>query len=147
MDNSTGNLEVVDNNNVSSGSENFMSNELEAQSKESTEKVYPKVKTNILFKHGNSDEWKKGYIHSRAGKATGIHQAKFNIQDHVTKDINFYDFDTEIAQWLPVPNEVMVTTSDKEAKSLAKLKELESWKKNSVYTEVEDHNQHAKSTR
>ena len=33
--------------------------------------VHPKVKTHILYKLNNDDNWRKGYVHSRAGKVHG----------------------------------------------------------------------------
>ena len=50
-------------------------------------------------------------------------------------------------EWLPVASEVLLTNLDKEAKLVAKEKELQCWKENMVYNEVEDTNQHAISTK
>ena len=33
--------------------------------------VHPKVKTHILYKLNKDDNWRKGYVHSRAGKVHG----------------------------------------------------------------------------
>ena len=71
----------------------------------------------------------------------------YNIENHDSKAITFYDFDKEITEWLPVASEILLTNLDKEAKLVAKHKELQSWEENMVYTEVENINQHVISTR
>ena len=115
-------------------------------------KSHPSVKSDILYrKQGSSDEWKRGFVYSRAGKVgkhrSGKHKAEFNIQDCETKEITQIDFDDGCIEWLPVSSEVLLTNHDKNALLNAKKLELENWKKNGVFEEVDDINQHAVNTR
>ena len=110
-------------------------------------KMLPGIKTHIMYKMNDSTEWKKGFVHSRAGKATGIHKTKYNIQDEDTKAITYHDFDKEVSEWLPVTSEVLLTNIDKQAKATAKSIELQNWKNNDAYVEVEDKDQYAISTK
>ena len=48
---------------------------------------------------------------------------------------------------MPITSNVFLTNNDKTAKMTAKNIELQSWKSNSVYTEVNDDDQYAITTR
>ena len=108
--------------------------------------VHPKVKTSILYKTGNSDSWLRGYVHSRAGKVKGKYESHFNIQSD-DNSITPYDFNKDIIEWEPVSNDVLITTQDNDAIFAAKQKEIENWKKNSVFEEVAFDDQDLISTR
>ena len=109
--------------------------------------VLPKVHTNILYKLDRNDEWRCGYVHSRADKSTGRNTGCFNIQDDDSNSVQWYDFNRSEIAWEPVPEEILITTNDNEAINTAKLKELENWSKNNAYIEVPNTGQHIISTR
>ena len=90
--------------------------------------VYPKLKSVIMFKVDNSDRWVEGFVYSRGGKVGGIYGAVFNIQNTQTGTYTYYNFDTDITEWQPVPSQTLITNTDKDSILLAKKKELESWK-------------------
>ena len=53
-----------------------------------------------------------------------------------------FDFSNNVEEWEPVCEEVLLTSNLKEESvQIAKLKELNSWKINDVYEEVEEHGQ------
>ena len=110
------------------------------------DQVMPHVRTNILYKL-NDDEWRRGYVHSRAGKATGANKSCFNIRDELSDEIRWYDFSDPIVSWETIPTEVLITNLDNESINIAKMKELESWRNNDAYEEVEFEDQHVISTR
>ena len=110
-------------------------------------RVFPKVNTNIMYRLNKSEEWRKGFVHSRAGKIGGTNEFCYNIQDPETEEINWYDFKKNVNEWQPMPAEVLITSSDKESVHTAKLKELENWEYNHVFEEVDDNHQHVISTR
>ena len=109
-------------------------------------RLHPKVKTHILYKLNDDADWKKGFVHSRAGKVGGKYESHFNIKDE-NNEIKEHDFGKDVSQWEPIPNEVMVTTQDKEAISAAKHKEIENWKSNEVFEVVPFNNQKFITTR
>ena len=115
------------------------------------EKSYPDIKSQIMYKTNENSDWKKGYVVSRAGKVgkdkKGKHKAKYNVRDEETNQISHYDFDKEVCEWMPVSSEVLYTNVDKTAKANAKSIELQNWKDNKVYTEVQDEDQYAITTR
>jgi len=110
-------------------------------------KVLPSIKSNILYKFNAKEEWKHGFVHSRAGKAKGKNNACLNIQDDVTKEINWYNFENSGIIWEPVPSEIYITNADDESIHIAKLRELENWKVNDAYEEVDRDEQKLISTR
>jgi transposase InsO family protein len=113
--------------------------------------LYPDLKSHIMYKTNESSDWKKGLVMSRAGKVgkdkKGKHRAKYNIQDEKTSEITHCDFDSDVCEWMPISSKVMLTNTDKTAKVTAKNIELQSWKRNNVYTEVNDDDQYAITTR
>ena len=110
------------------------------------ENVLPLLKTNILYKLGD-DEWRRGYVHSRAGKATGANSSCFNIRDELSDEIHWYDFTDSAVSWEPIPAEILITNLDNESIYIAKMKELENWRNNDAYEEVEFEDQQVISTR
>ena len=115
-------------------------------------KVLPNIKSNIIYKLKPEDEWKHGFVHSRAGKACGRNNSRFNIQDDVTKEMvqlqftKRYNFEKDII-WEPVPSEILITNVDEKSLHIAKLRELENWKDNKAYEEVDRADQKLISTR
>ena len=110
--------------------------------------VHPKVRTYIRYKLNNDENWRKGYVHSRAGKLHGKYESHFNIQnDDVDSEIKSYDFDKNVQEWEPVPNEILITTQDKNAIMTAKQQEIENWKKNDVFEEAQYADQNLITTR
>ena len=118
---------------------------------ESTKQLYPDLKSRILYKTNDCSDWKKGLVMSRAGKIgkdkKGKHKSKYNIQDEETNHIDHYDFDNDVCEWMPVSSDVLLTNIDKAAKVTAKNIELQNWKSNNVYTEINDEDQYAITTR
>ena len=114
----------------------------EANKNDAVKQLYPEVKSKIMYKTDDDGDWKTGNVISRAGKVgknkKGKHRAKYNIQDEKTKEIKHYDFDCEINEWMPVTSEVLLTNTDKKAQLIAKNMEIQNWKNNNVYTEVND---------
>ena len=109
--------------------------------------VLPIVNSRVLYKLYTSDEWVTGYIHSRAGKATGKYKGCFNVLDEKSQTFQVVDFFKPDVKWEPKASQVLITSADKEANLAAKLKELENWKKNEVYNEVPYQNQKLITTR
>ena len=107
----------------------------------------PIVNSRVLYKLYTSDEWVTGYIHSRAGKATGKYKGCFNVLDEKSQTFQVVDFFKPDVKWEPKASQVLITSADKEANLAAKLKELENWKKNEVYNEVPYQNQKLITTR
>jgi len=86
-----------------------------------------------------------GTIVSRAGKVGGKHQHCFNIKQS-SGDVSWVDLST--VNWQPVEDEAEVLVlSASDCVFDAKLKEIESWKENNVFTEVEDRGQKTISVR
>jgi len=114
-----------------------------------TTRVLPNLKTNILYKFSPEEEWRHGFVHSRAGKAKGKNNMCLNIQDGETNEIKWYDFGKAEQNiiWEQVPAEIMITDTDKNSINTAKLRELESWRDNDAYEEVERADQKLISTR
>ena len=117
------------------------------KTKEPEKLLHPKIKTHIMYKLKDEEDWKKGFVHSRAGKKHGKYDSHFNIQSENENKSNVYDFSCDIQEWEPVPNEVMITTQDKNAILTAKHIEIENWKKNDVFDEVLHKNENLITTR
>ena len=141
--------QISDNSEDQNPNQNNETNEINATKqienpKQSNKLVHPKVKTHILYKVGNDENWMRGFVYSRAGKINGKYESHFNIQNDDNKIIP-YDFNN--VQWEPVPSEVLITTRDNDAIMTAKHKEIENWKKNDVFEEVPFDNQNTITTR
>ena len=104
----------------------------------------------VRFKPYKTKRWETTKLSSRSGKCGGKYSGEWNT---ITKDNEkqVIDFDRDVSEWktvgyhLPEHEELIVSSvylqrMDTEGHT-AKLKELQSWKDNNVYTEVEDQNQ------
>ena len=98
----------------------------------------PTIKSRIIYKRNTGDDFQEGMVHSRAGKATSKYKYHLNIEDASTG----FNFSSEIAEWHPVTEEVMVALCDLNSVAVAKQKALQSWQQNNVYTEVPNEGQH-----
>ena len=104
----------------------------------------PPVKLRITYKLTDSDELGEGFVHSRAGKATGKYRSHLNIQPPKNNKIEEYDFSSDIVEWYPITTEVtIVNNKDLDSITVAKEKELKNWRDNDVYCEVEDEGQNS----
>ena len=104
--------------------------------------VLPRVESTITFRVRDAIEWRKGVVHSKAGKATGKYRNCLNVENKETGEIKWYDFERDISEWSPVAEEVLLSTNfDETSVAMAKEQELESWKQNNVFTEVPNENQ------
>ena len=107
----------------------------------------PTIKSCTIYRLNTGDDFQEGIVHSRAGKATGKYKYHLNIEDTSTGNTKDFDFSSEIAEWHPVMEEVMVALCDLNSVAVAKQKELQSWQQNHVYTEVPNEGQHVISSR
>ena len=108
----------------------------------------PPVKSRIACKLTNSDELQEGFVHSRAGKATGKYRYHLNIQSPKNSKTEEYNFSSDIVEQYPITNEVMIVNNkDPDSMTAAKEKELKNWRDNDVYCEVEDEGQNTVSCR
>ena len=108
----------------------------------------PPVKSRIAYKLKSSENLTEGVVHSRAGKATGKYRYHLNIQSPKSNEVEVLDFSTDIAEWYPITEEVMIAyNKNLDSIEAAKEKELKNWKDNNVYCEVEDKDQHTISCR
>ena len=105
--------------------------------------LLPSMKTRIAYKLKNSEDLSEGIVHSRAGKAKGKYKYHLNVQSPKDEEIKVLDFSSEVLEWHPITEEVLIASSaNKENIQAAKEKELKNWLDNDVYVEVEDENQH-----
>ena len=78
---------------------------------------------------------------SRAGKSTGKNKFWLNVKDKEDSSRKSLNFE-KLSEWRPLDEEALINTSyELEEVTRAKLDELESWKRNNVYSEVDDKNQ------
>ena len=86
-----------------------------------------------------SGEWFSGKIVSRAGKATGKWSNCYNVQNASDGNIGWVNLDKDVTSWeiLDDSTELLVLFNTNEVMA-AKEKEIENWKRNGVYEEVED---------
>ena len=84
---------------------------------------------------------------SRAGKATGAHKHAYNIEQE-SGDVSWIDLSKHVEKWreLPDDEEILVVNNSGDTLS-AKKAEIDNWKCNEVYEEVEDSGQTALSLR
>lgn len=101
----------------------------------------PKLNSKIVYRLKDENQWREGTVHSHAGKAKGKYQNCLNITDE-QGEIKWFDFSKDVAEWEPVCEEILLTSNlTKESVQNAKRKELDSWKSNNVYQEVQDEKQ------
>ena len=114
----------------------------------------PKAKSYVKFipKYPEDEEegstWIKAFIHSRAGKATGNYRNCLNIQLDGDDDIKCVDWHQLALDWKEDTEpereeEVLMSTACGYEQDVvdAKHKELEKFKDNEVYEEIDDTNQ------
>ena len=100
--------------------------------------VLPRVRSAITFRVRDAIEWRKGVVHSKAGKATGKYRNCLNVENKETGEIKCYDFERDISEWSPVAEKVLSSTNfDEMSVAMAKEQDLESWKQNNVFTEYQ----------
>ena len=104
----------------------------------------PRGKSRITYVLRDSSDWKSATVLGRAGKATGKYKFFLNVLDdgdEIGKCVDWRDVD----DWKPLNQDVLVCSSDDIL--TAKLRELENWEKNDVYSAVPDEGQHCISCR
>ena len=113
----------------------------------------------MRFKVHGGDDWWYGTLHSRSGKSTGTGKWKHSWNIQFSDDsVGSFDFVKDISDWHLVQQEALTSDSENLVASTfiaeldkgvdeAKVRELNSWKDKSVYTEVEDHGQPCISVR
>ena len=107
----------------------------------------PKCKCSFEYKIKPTDEWRKATVISRAGKSAGKNKFWLNVKDKEDGSLKSLNFE-ELSEWIPFDDEVLINTSyESEEVTRAKLDELESWKRNNVYSEVDDKGQQCISVR
>ena len=114
-----------------------------------------KVGEEVEFIKNNQNNWVRGYVHSRAGKAKGKYKNEFNmiIEDGSKETIDF-DRDVKTIRKIKEDNdddEIILSTDvmlkNEEDINKAKEKELNSWIQRKVYNEVENTGQNIISTK
>ena len=116
---------------------------------------WPKINDTIKYRMSDFDEWKEGIVISRGGKATGKNKGYFNMQNPKTGcvfGLNLQQVEYKVINNDECMNEVNVVFIPEQYHKDefvidAKQRELDSWKKFEVYTEVEDKGQMTLSTR
>ena len=89
-----------------------------------------------------------GKIVSRAGKSTGRYKNCFNVERDTDGSIGYLDFGKELTDWEIVPDEEeLLVLFNSEDVMVAKQKEIENWKRNEVFEEVENAGQSTISAR
>ena len=108
----------------------------------------PPLKSRIAYKLTDSDELQEDFVHSKAGKATGKYCSHLNIQSPKNNEIEEYNFSSDIVEWYPITEEVMIVNNkDLDSITAAKEKELKNWRDTDVYCEVEGEGQNTVSCR
>ena len=96
----------------------------------------------------DSGEQMSGRIVSRAGKATGKHKNCFNIKKDCDGSIHWLDLDKHLTECEIVPDDLeMMILFNSDEVICAKNKEIENWRQNNVYDEVENMGQEYVSVR
>ena len=108
--------------------------------------VIPSLKSKITYEDPDTNEWRKAMIISQAGKASGKNKYWFNVKDLEDDTMKSVDFEN-IRSWKNCNEEVLLCKNDTFEVVEAKLRELENWKNNNVYNEVEDDGQSQVSVR
>ena len=108
--------------------------------------VIPSLKSEITYEDPDTNEWRKAMIISRAGKASGKNKYWFNVKDLEDDTVKSVDFEN-IRSWKNLNEEVSLCKNETFEVVEAKLRELENWKNNNVYNEVEDDGQSQVSVR
>ena len=112
-------------------------------------KVVPKKDNKIRYSFNQDSEWIKATVIGRGGKSTGQNKFYFNVfrKDNKKQGIYLDRVEFEVIEDFESDNEtvyfsqVPVDQHNKPGVNLAKARELQNWKKFSVYSEVEDQGQ------
>ena len=119
-----------------------------------------KKNTKVQFQFKDSNEWRTAVLISRSGKATGKYSKEWNskLDDNSIRSIDFerdvdnlHIMSNSSVNTLPNTEEIqyseiyMMATENQT--NIAKINELESWKKQEVYCEEEDIGQSCISVR
>ena len=107
----------------------------------------PKCKSSLECKLKPTDEWRKATVISRAGNSTGKNKFWLNVKDKEDGSLKNLNV-KELSEWRHLDEEVLINTSyESEEVTGAKLDELESWKRNNAYREIDDKGQQCISVR
>ena len=110
----------------------------------------PQLKHHIKVKFYESDEWIPLHVISNAGKKSGKYSNWYNVQNLKDNQLMSINWD-QVDQWLPISdyNETFVSSQSHENSDIlnAKITELNKWKENNVYTDIQYTNQHYLSLR
>ena len=95
------------------------------------------------------ETWHKAVIISKAGKSTGRNKFYLNIKDYDEDRPKCIDWENGVKTWKPstenkiVEEEILITKKVESRGDIvaAKLRELENWSANEVFTEVVDYGQ------
>ena len=115
----------------------------------------------IQYKLSGDDNWTTSKVVSRSGKCTGKYANEWNMENNKgEKEVIDFDGDVEWREALEENADKIISDENPETEIAetfhveteqetlnAKYKELESWKKNEVYEEVEDKGQYCVSVR
>ena len=97
----------------------------------------PSLKSKVRYQDPDTNVWRKALVISQAGKVSGKNKNWFNVKhldDDTMKSVNF----EAIPGWENLNEEVLLCKGGTFKVAEAKLKELENWRINKVYDEVDD---------
>ena len=97
----------------------------------------PSMKSKVRYQDPDTNVWRKVLVISRAGKLSVKNKNWFNVKhldDNTMKSVNF----EVIPGWENLNEEVLLCKGGTFKVAEAKLKELENWRINKVYDEVDD---------
>ena len=100
----------------------------------------PSLKSEVRYQDPDTNVWRKALVISRAGKVSGKNKNWFNVKhldDDTMKSVNF----EAIPGWENLNEEVLLCKGGSFEAAEAKLKELENWRINKLYDEVDDEKQ------
>ena len=106
----------------------------------------PSLKSKVRYQDPDTNVWRKALVISRAGKVSGKNKNWFNVKhldDDTMKSVNF----EAIPGWENLNEEVLLCKGGTFEVAEAKLKELQNWRINKVYDEVDDEKQSSISVR
>ena len=95
-------------------------------------RIVPSLESKVTYEDLDRIEWRKEMILSRAGKSSGANKYWFNMKSVDFENINGRENLNE---------EVLLCKNETFDIVEAKLKELENWKNNKVYSEVANEGQ------
>ena len=100
----------------------------------------PSLKSKVRYQDPDTNVWRKALVISQAGKVSGKNKNWFNVKhldDDTMKSVNF----EAIPGWENLNEEVLLCKGETFEVAGAKLKELENWRINKLYDEVDDEKQ------